>query len=148
MRISKEKLEAIKKRGRSAGKAVAAGGKTTVYEGAAGVATAYAGALLRQNFSFVQNKPWAEGAALVAVGHFLKRSRKLGSVGAAICGAGGYALGQYLRNRKSGATAATTNQLPAASTPAALPPSQTQGLYGYEAYNDTGLVVRSAAAAV
>jgi hypothetical protein len=142
MKISKERLDKLKKRGRSAGRAVAAGGKSTLYEGAAGVAAAYAEGLLKQNFKMVQERPWAGGAALVAAGHLLKRSRKLGTVGAALCGAGGYSLGIYLRNRKASSATATT------AAPAAAPvaPSQTQGVYDYPD-NDIGMVVRSGAMA-
>ena len=143
MKISKERLDKLKKRGRSAGRAVVSGSKSTLYEGGAGVAAAYAEDLLKKNFAMVRDRPWAGGAALVAAGHFLKRSRKLGTVGAALCGAGGYSLGLYLKNRKASQGTATSTA-PAAAPAAA--PSQTQGVYGYPD-NDTGMVVKSGAMA-
>lgn len=143
MRISKEKIQALKHRAARAGKAAVGGSKSTVYEGAAGAIAAYAGKMLDDKVQFAGQKPWVKGAALVIGGHLLKKRRSMASVGAALCGAGGYALGLYMQNRSASAAVA-----PAAPATA---PSQTSGIYDASAYNDTsdtGLVFTSAASNV
>lgn len=146
MKISKEKVQALKKRAARAGKAAVGGSKSTVYEGAAGAVAAYAAAMLDSHVEFAASRPWVKGAALVAAGHFIKRKRSMASVGAALCGAGGYALGLHLKNRNAAVAAPAA---PAATTTATTTaPSQTSGIYGYpDADNDTGIVFRSSAMA-
>lgn len=141
MRISKEKLDKLKKGSRRAGRAIAAGGKSTVYEGGAGAVAAYAAQMLDTQFAAVGSRPWAKGAILVGIGHVLKKRKSMGTIGAALVGAGGYALGLHLRNRSASAPAAQT------STPVLTGAPETKGLYDGYGYDtaDTGMVVRSAA---
>lgn len=144
MKISKERLDKLKGRARSAGRAVVAGGKTTIYEAATGVGASYAGGMAESHITMVGDRPYLKGVALIVAGHLLKKNRRTAFAGAALVGAGGYALGEYLRNR-NGAPAQP------ASTPA-----ETRGFdagevtsysfpAGSSAPADTGFVVRSAA---
>jgi hypothetical protein len=127
MKISKEKFQKLMSRGKKGARSAVTGSKGTMYESVAGAAAGYAETLVKKNFSAVASRPWAGGAALVVAGHLIKRSRKFGTVGAAIVGAGGYSLAVYLQNRKAAA----------AATPAAAPaPSQT----AFVDYQDTGNV--------
>lgn len=132
MKISKDKLRKLKGRAARAGKAAVGGSKATMFEGAAGAAAAYGGAILDEKVQFAADKPWLKGAVMVVAGHFAKKKASLRAFGAGLVGAGGYALGLHLRNR---------NSTPAAA-PAAPAPSQTQGVYGPQDFStaDTGIV--------
>lgn len=141
----------MKSRGKAAARGAVSGSKTTVYEGGTGFAIAYADQALKKNFEAIRTRGWASGAVMIVAGHFLKRKKSLGTVGAAACGAGGLLLGQYFQNRKT--TAATTPAAAPVAAPAAPPAAtETQGFDTGRVVrfprSDAGFVVRSAARAV
>ena len=154
MRISKERLDKIKSRGKAVARGAVSGSKSTVFEGASGVGVAYAEQLLTKNFEVMRTRPWAPGAAFVVAGHFLKRKKSMSNLGAAVVGAGGLLLGQYLRNRKATASTTTNTQAPVVTPPVAppAPPPETSGFDTGRVVrfprSDAGFVVRSAARAV
>ena len=148
MKISKERFDKAISRARGAGRAVVSGGKTSVYEGAVGVGSAYAGKIADSHIDALQDKPYLKGLGFLLAGHLLKKNKKTAFAGSALCGVGGYLLGEYLQNRKTEAAA-----------PAVTPPAtETRGfdtgaVYAFQAtapapVEDTGFVVRSAAHAV
>jgi hypothetical protein len=140
MRISKEKLESLKKRGRRAGRALASGSKSTAYEGAAGAIASYAATMLDSKVDYAAKNPWVKGAALVLAGHMCKGRKNLAPVGAALCGAGGYALGLHFQAKKAAAKTSASTQAPA---------TEAAGVYNMNDFvpADTGMVFRSAARA-
>lgn len=95
-------------------------------QGGAGVGVFYLHRMLTSKIAFLQNKPLAAPLGFVVLGHILKKSAKLSTVGAALCGAGGYAAAQVFELRKG---------LQAQQQVA--PPAQTSGFEDY----DTGAVV-------
>lgn len=98
-------------------------------QGGAGVGVFYLHRMLASKVAFLQNHPIAAPIGFIFLGHVLKKSKKLGSVGAALVGAGGYAGAQVFEVRKS-----LQQQQPAA--PAA--PAQTSGI------DDTGALTSAA----
>lgn len=152
MRISKERLDKLKGRGKAVARGAVSGSKSTAFEGASGVGVAYAEELLTKNFAVMRERKWAPGAAFVVAGHFLKRKKSMSNLGAAVVGAGGLLLGQYLRDRKKAAT--TNTQAPVVTPPVAppAPPPETSGFDTGRVVrfprSDAGFVVRSAARAV
>jgi len=107
-------------------KGVTKGLPQTGLQGGAGVAAFYIHRMLASKMAFLQNHPLAAPIGLVVLGHVLKKSKKLGTTGAALVGAGGYAGAQVFEVRKS-----MQNQ----NAPA---PAQTSGLE-----DDTGALVQS-----
>lgn len=83
-------------------------------EGAAGVIAFYAHRMLSSKVAFVQNHPLAAPAAILALGHVVKKSGKLSKLGGALCGIAGYAGAQVFELQK-----ASKAQVP--------PPAQTSG---------------------
>jgi len=108
-------------------KGVTKGLPQTGLQGGAGVGIFYLHRMLASKIAFAQNHPLALPIGFVVLGHVLKKSKKLGSVGAALVGAGGYAGAQAFELSKASA---------AANTPA-TPPAGTAGV-GEE---DTGMLV-------
>jgi len=106
-------------------KGVTKGLPQTGLQGGAGVGVFYLHRILAEKMPFLQNHPLAAPIGFVVIGHVLKKSKKLGSVGAALVGAGGYA-------------AATVYELDKAQH-AATPPAA--GTAGVE--EDTGMLVQS-----
>lgn len=94
-------------------------------EGAAGVVGFYAHRMLSSKVAFVQNHPLAAPAAILVLGHVLKKSGKLSRFGGALCGIAGYAGAQVVELQKA-AKAANT-------------PAQTSGFD-----DDTGALTQSA----
>ena len=92
-------------------------------QGGAGVGVFYLHRMLTSKVAFLQNHPLAAPIGFVVLGHVLKKSKKLGSVGAALVGAGGYAGAQVFEVRKS--------------IQAQQAPAQTSGL------DDTGALVQA-----
>ena len=137
MRISKENYDKLKKGGKRAVKGAVAGGKSSIYEGGAGAVVAYAEPQL-EKIDFVKSRPYVKGIVVAGIGHFLKRKKSMGNLGAALCGAGGLLLGQYMRDKKKTAPAQAP-AAPAVAAPPVAPPAatETQGF-------DTGRVVRFA----
>jgi len=86
----------------------------TGLQGGAGVGVFYLHRMLASKIAFLQNHPIAAPIGFIVAGHVLKKSSKLGTVGAALCGAGGYAAAQVYEVRKSMQTQQTT--APAATT--------------------------------
>jgi|SRR5580765_2384849 len=111
-------------------KGVTKGLPQTGLQGGAGVGVFYVHRMLASKVAFLQNHPLAAPIGFILLGHVLKKSKKLGTVGAALVGAGGYAGAQVFELQK--ATAAT--QAPAATAPAA-------GTSGVE--EDTGMLVEA-----
>ena len=101
----------------------------TGLQGGAGVGVFYLHRMLAAKIAFLQNHPLAAPAGFIVLGHILKKSKKLGTVGAALVGAGGYAGAQVFELQK--ASAATNTP----ATPAA-------GTSGVDE-NDTGMLVNS-----
>ncbi len=94
-------------------------------QGGAGVGVFYLHRMLTSKVAFLQNHPLAAPIGFVVLGHVLKKSKKLGSVGAALVGAGGYAGAQVLEVRKSIQAQQTTA------------PAQTSG------FEDTGALIQA-----
>lgn len=95
-------------------------------QGGAGVGVFYLHRMLASKIAFLQNHPLAAPIGFVVLGHVLKKSKKLGSVGAALVGAGGYAGAQVFEVKKS------LQNAPA--------PAQTSGFED----DDTGALVQGA----
>ena len=95
----------------------------TGLQGGAGVGVFYLHRMLASKVAFLQNHPLAAPIGFIVLGHVLKKSKKLNTVGAALVGAGGYAGAQVFEVRKSMQQQA---------------PAQTAGLDD----NDTGAVVQ------
>lgn len=110
-------------------KGVTKGLPQTGLQGGAGVGVFYLHRMLSSKIAFLQNHPLAAPIGFVVLGHVLKKSKKLGTVGAALVGAGGYAGAQVFELKKATA---------AASAPA-TPPAGTSGFEG----EDTGMLVPS-----
>ncbi len=70
-------------------------------QGGAGVGVFYLHRMLASKIAFLQNHPIAAPLGFVVLGHVLKKSKKLGSIGAALVGAGGYAGAQVFEVQKS-----------------------------------------------
>lgn len=99
----------------------------TGLQGGAGVGVFYLHRMLASKIAFLQNHPIAAPIGFIVLGHVLKKSNKLNTVGAALVGAGGYAGAQVFEVRKSLQTQAAT-----------APAAQTAGLD-----DDTGALVNS-----
>lgn len=138
MKISKERYEKMKKGGKRLARGAAAGGKSTIYEGGAGAIVAYAEPQL-EKIEFVKSRPYLKGIIVAGIGHFLKKKKSMGNVGAALCGAGGLLIGQHMRDKKKNAPAQPVAAAPAVAAPPAAPPAATE-TQGW----DTGRVVRFA----
>jgi hypothetical protein len=110
------------KRLASAAGAIGRGAKGTAIETIVGLVTFYGHRMASEKVAFARDHTLAVPIALVAAGHFAKRSRRFGALGAALCGAGGYAGAQAFELQKA---------VNAANPPAA----GTQGL------DDTGALV-------
>lgn len=108
-------------------KGVTKGLPKTGLQGGAGVGVFYLHRMLSSKIAFLQNHPLAAPIGFVVLGHVLKKSKKLGTVGAALVGAGGYAGAQVFELQKAST---------AASTPA-TPPATTAGFDD----GDTGMLV-------
>lgn len=96
-------------------------------EGAAGVIAFYGHRMLSSKVAFVQNKPLAAPAAMLVLGHVLKKTRKLAPLGGALCGIAGYAGAQVFELQKA--------------SNAANKPAQTSGFYDDD--SDTGALTNS-----
>lgn len=96
-------------------------------QGGAGVGVFYLHRMLASKVAFLQNHPLAAPLGMIALGHILKKSGKLGTVAPALIGAGGYAAAQVFEVRKSMQQAATA------------PTAQTAGFED----DDTGALVSS-----
>lgn len=70
-------------------------------QGGAGVGVFYIHRMLTSKIAFLQNNPLAAPIGFIVLGHVLKKKPKLASVGAALCGAGGYAGAQVFEVKKS-----------------------------------------------
>lgn len=108
-------------------KGVTQGLPQTGLQGGAGVGVFYLHRMLTSKVAFLQNNPLAAPLGFILLGHVLKKSKKLGTVGAALVGAGGYAGAQVFEVRKS-----LQNQTPAAA------PANTSGFE-----EDTGALLES-----
>lgn len=73
----------------------------TGLQGGAGVGVFYLHRMLASKIAFLQNNPLAAPIGFIVLGHVLKKSKKLGTVGAALVGAGGYAGAQVFEVKKS-----------------------------------------------
>ena len=102
----------------------------TGLQGGAGVGVFYLHRMLTSKIAFLQNHPLAAPIGFVVLGHVLKKSKKLGTVGAALCGAGGYAGAQVFEMQKALAANPPIN------------PTQTSGLDDASGMDDdTGALV-------
>jgi hypothetical protein len=101
----------------------------TGLQGGAGVGVFYLHRMLASKVAFLQKNPLAAPIGFIVLGHVLKKSPKLNTVGAALVGAGGYAGAQVFEVRKS----MQTQQ-------AAAAPAQTSG---FDEDFDTGAVVEA-----
>jgi hypothetical protein len=110
-------------------KGVTKGLPQTGLQGGAGVGVFYLHRTLSSKIAFAQNHPLTIPVGFIVLGHVLKKSKKLGSIGAALVGAGGYAGAQVFELKKA-AAAASTPSTPAAGTTA-----------GVDDDNDTGMLV-------
>ena len=110
-------------------KGVTKGLPQTGLQGGAGVGVFYLHRMLSSKVPFLQNHPLAAPIGFVVLGHVLKKSKKLGTVGAALVGAGGYAGAQVFELQKATAVA---------NTPATPPATNTSGFD-----DDTGMLVPS-----
>ena len=108
-------------------KGVTKGLPQTGIQGGTGVGVFYLHRALSNKIPFLQNHPLAAPIGFIVLGHVLKKSKKLGTLGPALIGAGGYAGAQVHELQKATAVANTP------SAPAA-------GTSGVEE-NDTGMVV-------
>jgi len=70
-------------------------------QGGAGVGAFYLHRMLASKFPALQNHPLAAPIGFIVLGHVLKKSKKLSTVGAALVGAGGYAGAQVFEVQKS-----------------------------------------------
>lgn len=95
-------------------------------QGGAGVGVFYLHRMLANKVQFLQKNPLAAPIGFIVLGHLLKKSPKLNTVGAALVGAGGYAGAQVYEIRK-------------AMQPAPSAPAQTSGFDD----NDTGAVTEA-----
>lgn len=98
----------------------------TGLQGGAGVGVFYLHRMLTSKVDFLQKHPLAAPIGFVVLGHVLKKTKKLGTVGAALVGAGGYAGAQVYEVKKS---------MQAAPAPAPAPAAGTSG------FEDTGMLV-------
>jgi hypothetical protein len=88
--------KSFRDRGRAIGRGLAAGFKGTAIASAAGAGTYFVHDLAQRKIEFLGNRPWVAPVGLIFVGHMMKQRAKLASAGTAVCGAGGYALGNAL----------------------------------------------------
>jgi hypothetical protein len=109
-------------------KGVTKGLPQTGLQGGAGVGVFYLHRMLASKIPFLQNHALAAPIGFIVLGHVLKKSKKLGTVGAALVGAGGYAGAQAFELRK--ATAAANAPTPSASNTS-----------GVDDDGDTGMLV-------
>ncbi len=110
-------------------------------EGAAGVIAFYGHRMLASKVAFIQNQPLAAPAAMLVLGHVLKKSGKLAPLGGALCGIAGYAGAQVFELKKAAAAAnpkpATTSgfddtgALTSANDIGALTSANDIGAFGY-----------------
>lgn len=100
----------------------------TGLQGGAGVGVFYLHRMLSSKVAFLQAHPLAAPIGFVVLGHVLKGTKKLNTLGAALVGAGGYAGAQTYELAKAAA----------AATPPAAAPAQTSGFED----SDTGMVVQ------
>lgn len=107
-------------------KGVTKGLPQTGIQGGTGVGLFYIHRMLASKFPFLQNHPLAAPIGMIVAGHILKKRPKLGVIGPALIGAGGYAGAQVFELQKASASA---NTAPAAGTS------------GVED-NDTGMLVQ------
>lgn len=73
----------------------------TGVQGGTGVGAFYLHRMLASKIAFLQNHPLVAPIGMVLLGHMLKKSKKLGTVGPALVGAGGYAGAQVFEVQKS-----------------------------------------------
>lgn len=109
-------------------KGITKGLPQTGLQGGAGVGVFYLHRMLISKIAFLQNHPLAAPVGFVVLGHVLKKTKKLSTVGGALVGAGGYAGAQVFELQKASKVANTP------STPAA-------GVSGVD--DDTGMLVPS-----
>lgn len=110
-------------------------------EGVAGVIAFYGHRMLASKVAFVQNQPLAAPAAMLVLGHVLKKSGKLSPLGGALCGIAGYAGAQVFELKKAAAAAQApkattagfddTGALTSATDIGALTSSNDIGAFGY-----------------
>ncbi len=93
-------------------KGVTKGLPQTGLQGGSGVGVFYIHRMLASKFPALQKHALAAPIGFIILGHVLKKSKKLGTVGAALVGAGGYAGAQVFELQKATATA----NAPAAGT--------------------------------
>ncbi len=121
-RISQKKMEAMKRRARSAGRRVVGGVRGSALQAAAG-AVAYLGHYaVNSRVAVLQANWWATPAIMGVAGHVLKKRRKLSSIGDAMLGAAGYAMALGYSASRSAAAAAETGAL--------VSPADTGAMYG------------------
>jgi hypothetical protein len=148
MKISKQRFQQLKKRGRKVVGSVAKGGKSTALEAVVGAVVGFGRSFVESKVSVLGSRPWATPAVCIVGGHLLKRKAKFGTAGAALVGAGGALLGEWYKNRNA-APAATSGaaglgdagmvyRLPPAHTTLAAPPVALE-----EAHEDAGLIMPS-----
>lgn len=111
-------------RARAAMGMIGRGAKGTAVETIVGVVTFYGHRMANSKIAFAGQHTLAVPLALVAAGHFAKRSRRFGALGAALIGAGGYAGAQAFELKKA--------------TDAANQPAAASNTSGFE---DTGALV-------
>lgn len=107
-------------------KKVLNGAPQTGLQGGAGVGVFYLHRMLASKFAILQKHPLIAPLAMIGIGHVAKKSKKLGTVGAALVGAGGYAGAQVFEVNK----AVKAQQAPATA--------QTSG------FDDTGALTQPA----
>lgn len=73
----------------------------TGVQGGTGVGAFYLHRALAAKFAMLQNHPLIVPIGMILAGHVLKKSKKLGTAGPALIGAGGYAGAQVFEVQKS-----------------------------------------------
>jgi hypothetical protein len=73
-------------------------------QGGAGVGAFYLHRMLAAKIPALQTNPFLAPLGMIVLGHVLKKSNKLGTVGAALVGAGGYAAANIYEVKKSVST--------------------------------------------
>ena len=91
-------------RARSVGRGLARGAKGTAVQATSGVVGYFAQTLAASKIDFVAQNWWVGPAGLAAMGHLLKRKPRFQNVGAALCGAAGYAGAMGFMLRPKGET--------------------------------------------
>lgn len=94
MRISKEKLDALKRRGRNAGKKVGMSLRDGAMAGGVGAVAFFVHQQVAGRVQALGSRPWATPVLLGVAGHAIKRRSP--TAGIALQGAAGYALGMAL----------------------------------------------------